>query len=95
MSRLLPLTVTLAALALSASAAGAASDFGGHTRKSVRFLALGDSYTIGEGVAEHERWPEQLAATLADNGYAVGVKVVARTGWTTDELWDALQDSRL
>src|SRR4051812_40361073 len=29
-----------------------------------RFLALGDSYTIGEGVAEAERWPMQLAAAL-------------------------------
>ena len=31
-------------------------------------LALGDSYTIGEGVAEGERWPNQLAAALRKRG---------------------------
>ena len=51
-----------------------------------RFLALGDSYTIGEGVAETERWPNQLAAKL-DLGAA---EIVARTGWTTDELAAAM-----
>ena len=47
-----------------------------------RFLALGDSYTIGEGVAEGERWPVVLAARL---GFAPP-EIIARTGWTTDEL---------
>lgn len=52
-----------------------------------RFLALGDSYTIGEGVAVPERWPNQLAAAL--RGHAVPVadpRIIATTGWTTDEL---------
>jgi lysophospholipase L1-like esterase len=53
----------------------------------VRILALGDSYTIGEGVAERERWPVRLAALLRDRGMLVGdPTIVARTGWTTDEL---------
>ena len=53
----------------------------------VRFLALGDSYTIGESVAEGERWPMQLAALLRARGIAVATPtIVARTGWTTDEL---------
>ena len=52
-----------------------------------RFLALGDSYTIGEAVTEHERWPLRLAATLRACGIAVADPViVAKTGWTTDEL---------
>lgn len=51
------------------------------------YLALGDSYTIGEGVRETERWPVQLSSLLN----AAGIKVqspliIARTGWTTDEL---------
>lgn len=51
------------------------------------YLALGDSYTIGEGVREAERWPVQLSSQLN----AAGIKVqspliIARTGWTTDEL---------
>jgi lysophospholipase L1-like esterase len=50
------------------------------------FLALGDSYTIGEGVAEAERWPNQLAAPLN----LPAPEIVARTGWTTDELAAAM-----
>lgn len=56
-----------------------------------RFLALGDSYTIGEGVGRDERWPERLIELLADEGVAVGPpQVIARTGWTTARLADAL-----
>jgi len=51
-----------------------------------RFLALGDSYTIGEGVSADGRWPNQLAAALQLD--APGI--VARTGWTTDELSAAM-----
>ena len=53
----------------------------------VRFLALGDSYTIGESVPEEQRWPVQLAAMLRERGVPVDDPVIiARTGWTTDEL---------
>lgn len=58
---------------------------------SLRYLALGDSYTIGETVEEAERFPNQLAALLADEGFSVDVKIIARTGWTTDELWQGIQ----
>lgn len=58
---------------------------------SLRYLALGDSYTIGESVEEAERFPNQLAALLADEGFRVEVKIIARTGWTTDELWQGIQ----
>lgn len=52
-----------------------------------RFLALGDSYTIGEGVAPADRWPVQLAGMLRARGPAVDEpEIVAATGWTTDEL---------
>ena len=51
------------------------------------FLALGDSYTIGEGVAPEGRWPVQLAAALRAEGFAIGEpRIIATTGWTTDEL---------
>ena len=53
----------------------------------MRYLALGDSYTIGEGVGDGERWPEQLVALLRARGVAVDLpEIVARTGWTTVEL---------
>jgi len=51
------------------------------------FLALGDSYTVGEGVAPDERWPEQLVRRLGQVGLRVAPpRIVAATGWTTDEL---------
>jgi lysophospholipase L1-like esterase len=60
------------------------------------FLALGDSYTIGEGVAEHERWPMQLASRLRAQGIAIeDPQIVARTGWTTDELSAAMDEAPL
>ena len=53
----------------------------------LRFLALGDSYTIGERVEPDGRWPVQLAALLRESGVPVAEPViVARTGWTTDQL---------
>ena len=58
---------------------------------SIRYLALGDSYTIGESVSEGERWPMQLADRLQADGIHVEVTIIARTGWTTDELWQGIQ----
>ena len=58
---------------------------------SLSYLALGDSYTIGEGVEAHERWPLQLAAALRAEGIALGdPRIIATTGWTTDELAAAM-----
>ena len=59
--------------------------------QSIRYLALGDSYTIGESVAENERWPNQLAGMLGERNIQAEVSIIARTGWTTDELWQGIQ----
>jgi lysophospholipase L1-like esterase len=60
------------------------------------FLALGDSYTIGEGVLPHERWPVRLASLLRDSGSSISdPEIVARTGWTTDELMAAIGEVQL
>jgi lysophospholipase L1-like esterase len=57
------------------------------SQADVRFLALGDSYTIGELVPEGQRWPVQLTAMLRARGIrVVDPTIVAKTGWTTDEL---------
>lgn len=54
---------------------------------SLRYLALGDSYTIGESVAEAERWPVRLVAELRAEGVEIAPpEIIAVTGWTTDEL---------
>lgn len=61
----------------------------------MRYLALGDSYTIGEGVVDAQRWPAQLVARLRDEGIAVDeLQIVAATGWTTDELSAAMDATR-
>jgi lysophospholipase L1-like esterase len=62
---------------------------------SYRYLALGDSYTIGESVAEAERWPNQLAGLLANKGIPTDVTIIARTGWTTSELWQGIQEQEV
>ncbi|WP_267224777.1 SGNH/GDSL hydrolase family protein [Dyella silvae] len=57
----------------------------------MRYLALGDSYTIGEAVPEIGRWPVQLTARLRGEGKVLDDPViVATTGWTTDELSAAM-----
>jgi lysophospholipase L1-like esterase len=62
---------------------------------SARFLALGDSYTIGESVAVTDRWPVQLARQLRKNGIDVAdPQIIAKTGWTTDELSSAIDAAK-
>lgn len=58
---------------------------------ALRYLALGDSYTIGEKVPEKGRWPNQLAKLLESEGTKIDVTIIARTGWTVDELWQGIQ----
>ncbi|NUO73716.1 MAG: SGNH/GDSL hydrolase family protein [Frateuria sp.] len=53
----------------------------------IPYLALGDSYTIGEAVPAAGRWPAQLVRRLRARGVAIDdAQIVAVTGWTTDEL---------
>ncbi len=62
-------------------------------RQPLRWLALGDSYTVGEGVDPAGTWPMQLARALRAGGIALAdPQVIATTGWTTDEL-DAAIDA--
>lgn len=56
-----------------------------------KLLALGDSYTIGEAVKKEERWPEQLALRLRADSIKIEPEIIAKTGWTTDELMQAIQ----
>lgn len=59
-----------------------------------RFLALGDSYTIGESVDYEERWPVQLVELLRGAGLAVAApEFVAETGWTTSRLARAVDEA--
>lgn len=55
------------------------------------YLALGDSYTIGQSVPEADRWPVQLAAL--SGGTIQRPDIIAQTGWTTAELQQAIAAS--
>lgn len=55
------------------------------------YLALGDSYTIGEGIDEKNRYPIILVRELKKQGVNFNnPRIIAKTGWTTDELNDSL-----
>lgn len=63
---------------------------------NAKFLALGDSYTIGESVAGNERWPVQLAKALNERGQKIDPpKIIATTGWRCDQLKRAILDAKL
>lgn len=71
-------------------AAMLATGVAGDTRAAaaMTYLALGDSYTIGENVEPAGRWPMQLADALRAEGIVIddAPRIIATTGWTTDEL---------
>lgn len=56
-----------------------------------RYLALGDSYTIGQSVKVYERYPVQAVEKLRLAGYQVAeAEIIATSGWTTANLLDAV-----
>ena len=60
------------------------------------YLALGDSYTIGEAVKQTESFPYQLQSILKNQNINVAnPKIIATTGWTTDELQAAIKKENL
>ncbi len=60
---------------------------------AISYLALGDSYTIGQSVDQNMRWPVQLAQKLKENDIIVEpLNIIAQTGWTTSKLLEAIYD---
>lgn len=69
-----------------------------NTPKKNKLLALGDSYTIGQNVCEKCRFPEQLVDSLlkrTSNKNTFPLKLIARTGWTTTNLINAIENENL
>ncbi|MDB5124313.1 MAG: GDSL-like Lipase/Acylhydrolase [Mucilaginibacter sp.] len=63
---------------------------------SLTYLALGDSYTIGEAVSQDQSFPYQLSHALIIDGLSVMHPVIiARTGWTADNLINAIAASSI
>lgn len=95
--------ITLSIFLLSACAAPAADSPQPASRQTIRYLALGDSYTIGASVPENERWPVQLAREIeaspqfaqpgGKTAPSIELTILARTGWTTDELWQGIEQT--
>ena len=60
------------------------------------YLALGDSYTIGESVPLHENFPYQTVQLLRKAGFPfLAPEIVAKTGWTSSELAEQLLHTKL
>ena len=65
-------------------------------KKPIRFLALGDSYTIGQSVSSTERWPAQFRDSLMKRGFVTDtIKIIATTGWRTDQLLTSITNKNL
>ncbi|GHB50043.1 SGNH/GDSL hydrolase family protein [Mongoliitalea lutea] len=65
-------------------------------KNPIKYLALGDSYTIGEGVVEEERYPNQAVAMLQAQSLDIELsQIIAKTGWTTDELAQGIEDANI
>jgi lysophospholipase L1-like esterase len=64
--------------------------------KQHTYLALGDSYTIGEKLDPSDNFPNQVTSMLKNTGHDFGKpEIIAETGWTTDELEQAIQKAKL
>lgn len=62
----------------------------------LKYLALGDSYTIGEGVAAEQSWPVQLVNKLRHEDIAIDdPQIIATTGWTSGKLQAAVDKEEL
>ncbi len=65
-------------------------------KKKYSYLALGDSYTIGEKVLPQDSFPHQVVKLLYPDGIRFDPpRIIAKTGWTTDELAQAISTKRL
>ncbi|GGY28679.1 lysophospholipase [Rhodanobacter panaciterrae] len=63
---------------------------------TLHYLALGDSYTIGEAVDAQQRWPAELVQRLRKAGVVIDdPRIIATTGWTTDELAQGMDAASL
>ena len=67
-------------------------------KTKTQYLALGDSYTIGESVDEKYSWPIQLKFNLLNsdsNASLDSVRIIAKTGWTTSDLLNYISNIKI
>jgi lysophospholipase L1-like esterase len=87
-------TLVLACSSVPAPGPAAAAPMPPMITSAIPYLALGDSYTIGEGAREVDRWPVQLVGLARSQGLNLASPdIIASTGWTTAELQEAIAAS--
>ncbi|HTK22424.1 MAG TPA: SGNH/GDSL hydrolase family protein [Mucilaginibacter sp.] len=88
--------ITIVALLQAAVALTQTTNMNSKDNTVLTYLALGDSYTIGEMVAADQSYPNQVAAILNKKGQHINAPtIIAKTGWRTDELIQAISDANL
>lgn len=93
---LLPLLISLLSCQSQKVQSTQAKPIESQEELKINYLALGDSYTIGEGVKVSERYPNQLASYLSKRDIIVEEpKIIAKTGWRCDELISAFKKAEL
>lgn len=79
-------------IVLAGSPARQSATGGTQQDSTIRYLALGDSYTIGQSVARNDRYPAQVVSRLRASGYPFAdAEIIATSGWTTANLWAVLK----
>ena len=63
------------------------------SNSTVSFLALGDSYSVGEGLEGEQNWPERLFDSVKKNDDTI--KIISETGFSTNELIQAIDNTGL
>ena len=85
------MTIGIRGLGLVVFVAGAVLAIAQDTtgQEKIRYVAIGDSYSIGEGASPNESWPALLTRHLTEKGLPVDlVANPSRTGWTTQQAID-------
>ena len=90
------LFLLLAALLVNHSDKVKSHEQSSSSQKSIRYLALGDSYTIGESVASELNYPHILEKEIKNAGLNIEeTKIIAKTGWRTDDLLNAIEQEKI
>ena len=96
MKKLFPIAILVFILACKSSLEFEFTPPEGTAPDPLNFLALGDSYTIGQSVDETERYPVQLSEKLREGGLDLNdPQIIAVTGWRTDQLIEAIDNANL
>lgn len=85
----------LLGMLLAGCHSGKMNSQGNDQDSSLKFLFLGDSYTVGQGISKNQSWPNQLVSNLENSqNQSIEITIIAQTGWTTQDLLDAIDQKQ-